>query len=142
MKEYLCVIAGAIGSFILALFGGWDTSLQTLIIFMIIDYITGVLVAGVFHNSPKTEGGGLETRAHFKGLCKKIVALTMVIVAYHLEMLSDINMIRNTVIIALVANETISILENAGLMGIPIPKVLKNALVVLQEQEGNDDENI
>ena len=59
MKEGICSIIGLIGSFIASLFGGWDAALITLISFMAIDYITGLLVAGVFHKSQKTENGAL-----------------------------------------------------------------------------------
>ena len=71
MKDYVCFAIGAIGSMIASLFGGWDASLQTLVIFMAIDYITGLIVAGVFHASPKTETGTLESRAGWKGLIRK-----------------------------------------------------------------------
>ena len=57
MKEYFCTAVGLIGGVIASLYGGWDAALQTLIIFMAIDYITGLIVAGVFHASPKTETG-------------------------------------------------------------------------------------
>ena len=49
MKNGICTIVGVVGSFIASLFGGWDTALVTLMIFMAVDYITGLVVAGVFH---------------------------------------------------------------------------------------------
>lgn len=61
MKNGICTIVGVVGSFIASLFGGWDTALVTLMIFMAVDYITGLVVAGVFHKSPKTDGGTLES---------------------------------------------------------------------------------
>ena len=61
--DFICAAAGILGSGIASLFGGWDTALVTLVWFMGIDYVTGMLVAGVFHKSPKTPGGGLESRA-------------------------------------------------------------------------------
>ena len=67
MKNGICTIVGVVGSFIASLFGGWDTALVTLMIFMAMDYITGLVVAGVFHKSPKTDGGTLESRAGWKG---------------------------------------------------------------------------
>ena len=63
MKDYFCMAIGAIGGVIAGLFGGWDAALQTLVIFMAVDYITGLIVAGVFHASPKTKTGTLESRA-------------------------------------------------------------------------------
>ena len=73
------------GGAIASLLGGWDTALQTLIIFMAIDYITGLIVAGVFHTSPKTKTGTLESRAGWKGLCRKGVSLLVVLVACRLD---------------------------------------------------------
>ena len=71
MKHIIITSIGAVGSFIAGLLGGWDSSLVTLLIFMAIDYITGLIVAGVFHKSKKSESGALESRAGFKGLIKK-----------------------------------------------------------------------
>ena len=68
----VCSIMGVIGSAIAALFGGWDSALITLIIFMAVDYISGLIVAGVFKASPKSESGALESKAGFKGLCRKL----------------------------------------------------------------------
>lgn len=74
MKEWICTAIGVAGSFIASMFGGWDAALATLVIFMAIDYVTGLIVAGVFHNSGKTENGALESRAGWKGLCRKGVS--------------------------------------------------------------------
>ena len=125
MKEWICTAIGVAGSFIASLFGGWDAALATLVIFMAIDYVTGLIVAGVFHNSGKTENGALESRAGWKGLCRKGVSLLVVLVACRLDLITGTNFIRDAVVIAFVANETISIVENAGLMGINIPPLSK-----------------
>lgn len=138
--DYICAAAGLLGSGIASLFGGWDTALVTLVWFMAIDYITGMLVAGVFHKSPKTLGGGLESRAGWKGLIRKGVTLLVVLVATRLDMLiGDKSFIRDAVVIAFIVNETMSIIENLGLMGIPVPKVLTRAIEVLKEKSGEDD---
>lgn len=63
MKEGICTAVGVVGSAIAAAFGGWDQALVTLVIFMVIDYLSGLIVAGIFHNSRKTENGALESRA-------------------------------------------------------------------------------
>lgn len=140
MKETTCTILGIIGSTVAALFGGWDTAVVTLMIFMAIDYITGLIVAGVFHKSQKSESGALESHAGWKGICKKGVTLLVVLIACRLDMLIGTTFIRDAVIIAYVANETISIIENAGLMGIPIPAVITRAIEVLKNkaEEGGD----
>lgn len=139
-------IIGLIGGTIATLFGGWDSSLTTLVIFMAIDYITGLIVAGVFNKSEKTENGALESRAGFKGLCRKGVMLLIVLVACRLDMTLGSDFVRDCVIIAFIANETISIIENASLMGIPMPKVLVNAIELLkakakEEEQPKDDED-
>ncbi len=142
MKNGICTVIGIFGSFIASLFGGWDTALATLMIFMAVDYVTGLTVAGVFKASKKTDTGTLESHAGWKGLCKKGVTLLIVLVAYRLDLVMGSSFIRDAVIIAFIANETISIIENAGFMGIPIPAVIKNAIEVLKtkaESEGEDN---
>lgn len=134
MKSGICTAVGVVGSMIAALFGGWDEALVTLIIFMVIDYLSGLIVAGVFHNSSKTQNGTLESRAGWKGLCRKCVTLLFVLVAYRLDIAIGVDYIRNAVIIGFIANELISIVENAGLMGIPLPKVIQNAIEILTDK--------
>ena len=126
-------VIGAVGGFIAMAFGGWSEALITLIIFMSVDYITGLAVAGIFKKSKKSENGALESRAGFKGLCRKGVALMIVLVAVRLDIIMHTTYIKDAVIIAFVANESISIIENAGLMGIPIPSVIAKAIDVLRK---------
>lgn len=133
-KNILISIVGIIGSAIASAFGGWTTGLTTLVIFMAIDYITGLIVAGVFHKSTKTETGTLESRAGFKGLCRKGAMLLIVLVACRLDLAVGTAYIKDAVIIAFMANEAISIIENAGLMGVPMNDTLKNAIDVLQKK--------
>lgn len=132
-KNILISIIGVIGSAIASAFGGWSTGLTTLVIFMAIDYITGLIVAGVFHKSTKTETGTLESRAGFKGLCRKGAMLLVVLVGYRLDLAVGTAYIKDAVIIAFMANEAISIIENAGLMGVPMNDTIKNAIDVLQK---------
>ena len=139
MKEGICTAIGVVGSVIASLFGGWDAALVTLVIFMAIDYVTGLLVAGVFHNSGKTENGALESRAGWKGLCRKCITLLMVLVATRLDLVTGTNFIRDAVVIAFIANETISIVENAGLMGINIPPAITSAIEVLKKKSDSAD---
>ncbi len=131
MKAKVCTLLGTIGSIVVSAFGGWDSGLATLIVFMGIDYIMGLVVAGIFRNSPKTQSGALESRVGWKGLCRKCVTLLFVLIAYRLDIIIGVSYIRNAVIIGFVANELISIVENAGLMGIPLPTVLSNAVEIL-----------
>lgn len=142
MKEGFCAGIGVVGGFIASLFDGWDAALITLVIFMGIDYFTGLIVAGVFHNSNKTENGSFESLAEWKGLCRKGVTLLIVLVGCRLDLVMGSNFIRDAVVIAFIANETISIIENAGLMGAPIPSVIVKAVEVLKKKaESEDKEN-
>ncbi len=134
MKQTLCMLAGIVGSMISNAFGGWDAAMATLVIFMAVDYITGLIVAGVFHRSGKSESGALESRAGFKGLCRKGGVLLLVLVATRLDLILGVDFVRDAVCIGFTANELISIVENAGLMGIPIPKVLTRAIDALQSK--------
>jgi len=139
LKITLLTIFGTLGSAISSLMGGWDTSLTTLVIFMAVDFVTGLLVAGVFRQSEKTESGALESRAGFKGLCRKGVILFVVLIACRLDVMIGTDIIRDGVVIAFIANEAISIIENVGLMGIPLPNILIKSIEVLKnksEKEG------
>lgn len=135
MKDGICTAIGVVGSTIASFFGGFDAALITLLIFMGVDYATGLIVAGVFHKSEKTENGALESRAGWKGLCRKGVSLLVVLVACRLDMIMGSNFIRDATVIAFIANETISIIENAGLMGVPIPSVITKAIEVLKRNQ-------
>ena len=141
MKNAICTTAGAIGGVIASLFGGWDAGLATLVMFMAIDYVSGLVVAGVFHNSKKTTSGALESKAGWKGLCRKGMSLLFVLIAYRLDLAIGSNYIRDAVIIGFIVNETISIVENAGLMGVPLPKAINKAIDILtskSEEKGGD----
>lgn len=142
MKNAICTAAGIVGSFIASLFGGWTASLTTLLIFMAADYVTGLVVAGVFHNSPKTETGALESRAGLKGLIRKATVLLFVLIGYRLDLAMGVTYIKDAVCIAFIANELLSIVENAGLMGLPIPSVITNAIDVLKKKSTNETEKV
>ena len=139
MKDGICTAIGIVGSTIASFFGGFDAALITLLIFMGVDYATGLIVAGVFHKSEKTENGALESRAGWKGLCRKGVSLLVVLVACRLDMIMGSNFIRDATVIAFIANETISIIENAGLMGVPIPSVITKTIEVLKKKSERED---
>lgn len=134
MKNTICTAVGVVGSFIASLFGGWDTGIGTLVLFMSIDFLSGLVVAGIFKKSTKTETGALESKAGFKGLCRKCMTLLFVLIAYRLDLAIGTSYIRDAVIIGFMANELISIVENAGLMGLPLPAVLSKAIDVLKKK--------
>lgn len=138
MKEFICTVTGVVGSVIASFFGGWDSALATLILFMIADYVTGLIVAGVFKKSTKTETGALESKAGWKGLCRKCVTLLFVMIAYRLDLVIGTDYIRTAVIIAFMVNELISLVENAGLMGIPLPSAITKAIDILQKKSESE----
>lgn len=135
MKNAAFGAIGVAGSFIVGLFGGWSMALETLMIFMAIDFISGLIVAGIFHNSPKTENGALESNRCWKGLFRKLMTLVFVMVGYRIDLALDVDYVKNAVIFAFMANELISIVENAGLMGLPIPAAITNAIEILKNKE-------
>ena len=140
IKLYFCTAMAFLGSLISRLFGGWTEDMVTLVIFMAIDFVMGLVVAGVFHNSTKSKTGALNSRAGWMGLCKKVVMLTFVLVAYRMDILLETSYIKTTVIIGFIANEGISIIENAGLMGLPLPDVVKKAVDILKDKESELNE--
>lgn len=140
MKETVSAAVGMAAGMISWLAGGFDTPVLALVICMGVDYLTGLIVAGIFHTSPKTAGGGLDSRVGWRGLARKFVTLLIVVVANLVDVVLELHYIRDAVIAAFCANECISILENAALMGIRIPKVMQAALEKLSEEAENGSE--
>ena len=139
MKGTVCFIVGAVGGFIAMLLGGWDSALATLVIFMGIDFVTGVVTA-VMGKSKHSDSGTLNSKAGWVGLAKKFCILLMVVVGVRIDILVGTNYIRDTVCISFCLNELLSIVENASLMGIPFPPVIKKAIDVLQTKVGRAEE--
>lgn len=138
-KVIFCAFAGILGGLFVQIFGAWSFALTVLVICMGIDYITGLAVAGVFHASPKSEGGGLDSNAGWKGLVRKVATLVVVLVAHFIDALIGTEYIRDAVVIAFAVNEIVSILENCAIMGVPIPKVLIKGIDVLKRRAEEDD---
>ena len=136
MKITMMTVTGAIGSICSILFGGWSAAMMTLAICMAIDYITGFAVAAVFKKSPKSESGALESRAGFKGLCRKGTIILIVLISHRLDLALGTHFIKDGVITAYILNDVVSIIENVGLMGLPMPEVLKKAIDMLKEETG------
>lgn len=135
MKTTLLTVVGAVGGAIAAIFGGWSTALTTLLIFMGIDYVSGLVVAGVFHNSTKTDTGALESHAGLKGLFRKAMTLLFVLVGHRLDLAMGTSYVKDAVCIGFIANELISVVENAGLMGLPIPSIITDAIDILNQKK-------
>lgn len=134
MRDWICTALGVAGGLAASAFGGWSAGMTTLLVCMSVDYLTGLMVAGIFHASGKTKGGALESRAGWKGLARKVVTMLLVLTAHRLELLAGVSAIRDAAVIGFCANELLSITENAALMGVPLPAPLARGLELLQKE--------
>ena len=139
VKNAVLGFIAAAGSVIANALGGWDAALKVLIAMMVADYLTGVLVALIWHRSNKTDDGTLSSKAGFKGLCKKGMIILIVWIAVLLDNALGANYVRIAVILFFIGNEGISLLENVGLMGVPYPQFLKKALQALRDKGDNGE---
>lgn len=130
--KWLAGIAGAIAG----LFGEWTTMLTILVVVMAIDYISGWIVAWC-GRSPKTEGGGLSSKVGFVGIAKKGFIMLLVLLATLLDRAigNETMVFQSSLVFYYIANEGLSILENAALMGVKFPEKLRKALEALREKE-------
>lgn len=134
MKQSICTVFGLLGASLSWAFGGWDTALAALMICMAVDYISGSLVALVFHNSPKSKTGAYNSAYGLKGLCKKCLMLLFVLAAVQMDRLLGADYVRDAVCIGFSINEVLSITENLGLAGVPLPRAVTKALEQLQRK--------
>ena len=140
MKEFIYAAAALVGASVAAAFGGWTNAMTTLLVFMAIDYVSGIICAAVFKRSPKTENGALESRAGWKGLIRKGMTLLVVLIAARIDLLLGTTYFRDGCCIAFILNELLSIIENAGIMGVPIPPVIKKAIEILKNKADAEDD--
>lgn len=136
MKETVCTVVGLAGSAVAWAFGGWDAAMAALVVCMAVDYISGSIVALVFHKSTKTETGAYNSTYGLKGLCKKGLMLLFVLVAVQIDRVLGTDYARDAVCIGFCTNEILSIIENLGLAGIPMPQAVTKALEQLQKKAG------
>ena len=135
MKDSVCTAMGVVGSAICWAFGGWDAAMIALLVCMCVDYVSGSMVALVFHKSTKTESGAYNSAYGLKGLCKKCLMLLFVLVAVQVDRVLGADYVRDAVCIGFCANEILSIIENLGLAGIPMPEGIIKALEQLQTKK-------
>ena len=133
IKNGVLAALAVVGSAVSNALGGWDGFLQILIAMMVCDYITGILVAGVWKRSGKTKNGALSSSAGFKGIVKKCMILMLVWLAVMMDNALGTRVARTAVCLFFIGNEGLSLLENIGLMGVPYPAFLKSALEQLKQ---------
>lgn len=127
METIFKSIVAVIGAIITFLLGGWSPLLQVLVIFIVMDYVLGFLVAATH--------GELNSSIGFKGIAKKVIILSLVAVAYAIDtIMGDGTLIRDAVIFFYLANELLSILETVGKTNLPVPDVLKKAVEKLNDK--------
>lgn len=126
--ELIKIVGAGLGGVCGYMFGAWDIIFQVLLIFVVVDYVTGVLVAG--YNKK------LDSKIGFKGIAKKIIIFFMVALAVQLDKLigTDSHVIRMATCFFYIANEGLSILENGGKLGVRYPSALKKTLEQLKEK--------
>lgn len=137
MKNFLdnlTFVIGILGSILSYFIGDMTPALYALLMFMCIDYLTGIINAIVFHKSNKTNSGAYDSKIGFKGLIRKCGIILMIIIAFQLDKILGFNYVKDGVTFAFLFNELVSIIENLGLMGVKIPDIIKNVLNVLKEK--------
>lgn len=121
-----------IGGLLIGFLGGWDIALQVLIIFVILDYITGIIAAFYEKN--------LNSEVGMWGIFRKIMLFIPIAVGYWLDTIMGVQVFRSLAIFFYVANEGLSLFENLGRMGVPIPAPLRAALEQMkQKAEGKNE---
>lgn len=130
MEALAKLFMATIPTFIVYILGGWDVAIQCLLIAIVLDYITGMIKAGIRKEWNSSVG--------FKGILKKLAILIMIALAVVVDNITNMGgVIRTIMIYYFVANEGLSIIENLGQSGVPMPKFLKDKLVKIMEDADN-----
>ena len=132
MENIIKYASAGIGAFVSFMFGGWSTLLSILLAFVVIDYVSGFFAAGI--------EGKLNSSTGMKGIAKKVAVFFVVAVAHMMDVALgyDGHILRDATIFFFLANEALSILENAGRIGVPVPGALKKAIDILNEKSEGD----
>ena len=125
LKAWLAVLGGF-------LLGKFDGLMWALITFVVLDYLTGVLAAAV-KKQPSSQVGA-------KGIAKKLLMFVIIIIAniVDVQVIGSSHVLRSVTIMFYIANESISILENAGSLGVPIPKKILSVLEQFKDKQEKD----
>ncbi len=140
VKNIFCVTLGIAGGAMSWMFGAWSGDMTLLAVLMAVDFIMGLCVAGIFKSSEKSEKGAIDSKVAWRGLCKKVITWLIVLCAHRIDVALGISYIKTAAVVGFIANEAISVVENAGLMGIKLPKGVKEAFDVLIKRGGNNDD--
>ena len=127
-------ILAAMGGMVAQALGGWDEALRMLCIIMAMDYITGIICDLVWKKSPKSSDGSFNSRLSLKGLLRKAGIFLAVLIAYQLDSVAGTEFIRTSAILFFIANDGLSVIENLGIMGLPMPSSIKNAFEILRKK--------
>lgn len=120
------------------LFGGWTPALTVLLCFMVIDFILGFIVS-VMGKSKKSANGNLDSSIGFRGVMKKIIELIAVLIGVLLDELTGQSGFRDLIVMFYIANEGISIVENMGIAGVPLPKKLAKVFAQLKDESDKEE---
>lgn len=126
-EQIIKVAAAAIGAVVGYLFGGWSVLIQLLLILVVVDWLTGWAAAWV--------RGELRSRVGFMGISRKVVIFAIIAIAHVIDqVLGDVHYIQDAVVFFYIANELLSVIENAGKMGVPMPDILRNAVRIFESK--------
>ena len=123
---YLKLAVAVVGTFLTTFFGGWDTMLRVLVLFVAIDYVVGVTAAWIEKK--------LNSEIGARGIVKKVLLFVIVALAVQVDLALGQEIFRSLAIWFYLANEALSIIENAGRCGVPIPSFLKTALEQMKQK--------
>jgi toxin secretion/phage lysis holin len=127
LEKSMLFVGSGLGAIILNLFGEWNSLLTILLIAVILDYFTGMIASGI--------EGKLSSKSGLKGIGRKVLIFALVTVAHLIDtILTNQHFIRNATIIFYLCNEMISIIENVGRAGVPVPEFLRKAVEVLKKK--------
>ena len=137
MKEFwntIQVIFTGVGGWLGGFLGGCDGLLYALVLFVVVDYITGVMCAINDHK--------LSSEVGFRGICRKVLIFLLVGIGHVLDVqiIGTGSVLRTAVIFFYLSNEGVSLLENAGHLGLPIPEKLKIVLEQLHDRAEKDSD--
>ncbi|QYK62572.1 phage holin family protein [Paenibacillus sp. S25] len=119
-------------------YGGWSGVLGVLLALVVFDYVSGLIAAGV--EGKKGTGPGLKSKIGLIGIARKVFIFAMVAISHLIDgVLGDSHLFRDAVAYFYMANELLSIFENGGRIGVPIPAVIRQAVEVLKSKSGNQE---